>query len=292
MKDIYVQIPAYRDRELLPTIASLFEQAACPDRLRVALLWQYGQDEVNLERLLSRFEHLEVLAWPAHQSQGCNWARQILQEQWAGEPYTLFLDSHHRFASSWDIQVIDMLEALRNSGVNKPILTAYLPPYDPANDPDMRSDCILKIRSAGREQGMLFRLEGDPVTNRADLQQPLAANFVSLHFLFGDGELNRDIAIDPALYFYVDEIAISLRAWSRGYELYHPHKILGWHLYNRSTRVTHWRDNPQARTQHEITLKRVRTLYSGRWFGKFGLGNQRSVADYEARIGEPLIQNL
>lgn len=34
---IFVQIPAYRDRELLPTIMNLFVQARRPQRLRVVV---------------------------------------------------------------------------------------------------------------------------------------------------------------------------------------------------------------------------------------------------------------
>ena len=97
---IFVQIPAYRDRELLPTINNLFEQASRPQRLRVLVAWQYGEEELPLEKELSRWPNLELLKFPAAESQGCNWACRIMQERWAGERYTLFLDSHHRFIPS------------------------------------------------------------------------------------------------------------------------------------------------------------------------------------------------
>ncbi|HEX6284149.1 MAG TPA: GlcNAc-transferase family protein [Pyrinomonadaceae bacterium] len=286
---IFVQIPAYRDRELLPTITNLFEQARQPQRLRVVVAWQYGAEELRLEKHLRRWPNLELLKFPAAQSEGCNWARRIMQERWAGERYTLFLDSHHRFISGWDDEAIDMLEALRRSGVNKPILTGYLPPYDPQHDPAQRSNYIFYIRPAERHRGMLFYLIGDPVPAWSELNEPLRAKFASLHFLFADGVINEELAMDPSIYFFVDEIAISLRAYTLGYDLFHPHRILGWHLYNRSTRVTHWADNSSARIKSEVTYKRIRALFSGRWQGKYGLGSVRSAADYEAAIGEPLI---
>ena len=288
-EQIFVQIPAYRDRELLPTITNLFEQASQPQRLRVIVAWQYGDDELQLEKHLSRWPNLELLKFPAAQSEGCNWARRIMQERWAGERYTLFLDSHHRFISGWDNEAIEMLEALRLSGVNKPILTGYLPPYDPKHDPAARAKYIFYIRPADRYRGLLFYLVGDPVPAWSELNEPLRAKFASLHFLFADGLINEELAIDSSIYFFVDEIAISLRAYTRGYDLFHPHRILGWHLYNRSTRVTHWDDNSSARVQSEVTYKRIRALFSGRWQGKYGLGRVRSAADYEAVIGEPLI---
>ena len=42
---VFVQIPAYRDRELLATIEDLMRTAAVPRRLRVAIAWQYDQTE-------------------------------------------------------------------------------------------------------------------------------------------------------------------------------------------------------------------------------------------------------
>jgi hypothetical protein len=37
---IFVQIPAYRDPDLGPTLEDLFAKAADPDALRVVVLWQ------------------------------------------------------------------------------------------------------------------------------------------------------------------------------------------------------------------------------------------------------------
>ena len=69
----------------------------------------------------------------------------------------------------------------------------------------------------------------------------------------GSKEELEELAIDPSIYFFVDEIAISLRAYTLGYDLFHPHRILGWHLYNRSTRVTHWDSNSTAAVRSEVT---------------------------------------
>jgi hypothetical protein len=290
MERVFVQIPAYRDRELVSTVRDLFEQARHPERLRVAVAWQYSDDELHLEGELRRWPQLELLKIPAAQSEGCNWARRELQTRWAGEAYTLLLDSHHRFVPGWDVETIAMFEQLRAAGVRKPILTGYLPAYDPDNDPAGRLADILRIRPLERHEGMLFRLVSDPIADAARLTAPLPAKFVSLHFLFADGTFNQEVAIDSSIYFFVDEITIALRAFTLGYDLYQPHRVLGWHLYNRATRVTHWNDHARWQVQNEISCKRVRVLYSGRLQGKYGVGTARSVAEYEALVGEPLVQ--
>jgi hypothetical protein len=285
---IFVQIPAYRDRELLPTLESLFENAGRPERLRVVVAWQYAPEEAHLEHALARWENLELIKSPAAQSQGCNWARRLVQKQWAGEHYTLFLDSHHRFVPGWDVLAIDMLESLRAAGSHKPILTGYLPPYDPERGPSDRGQYIFNMRAADRRRGLLFHLVGDPVPDWRALQAPLPARFTSLHFLLADGSFNEEVAIDESIYFFVDEIAIALRAYTRGYDLFHPYRILGWHLYDRATRVAHWEDNPDSRQRFEITHRRIQALYGGRWRGRYGLGEARSAADYERIIGDQL----
>src|SRR6202021_3021860 len=78
--------------------------------------------------------NLKIIPIPADDSLGPNWARRVLQDRYDGEEFTLLLDSHHRFVTGWDQTAREMLEGLRKTCA-KPILTAYLPPYDPKPDP-------------------------------------------------------------------------------------------------------------------------------------------------------------
>lgn len=286
---IYVQIPAYRDGELLATVRDMVGMAASPNRLRIAIAWQYGEDEAHLEDQLRRCGDIELTKIPALESRGCNWARSLLQKGWNGERYTLFLDSHHRFVPGWDAEVINILEERRSAGIAKPIITGYLPPYDPGKDPQGRTASLFRIRLQERHEDMLFRLVGDEIPGWKRLTMPVPAHFSSLHFLFADGSFNLEIAFDPSIYFFADEVAIALRAYTSGYDLFHPHRILGWHLYNRSTRVTHWSDHPAWKRQQDESCRRLQQLYAGRLCGKYGIGEARTISDYENFIGMPLI---
>jgi hypothetical protein len=290
MKDrVFVQIPAYRDSELLATLEDLMRTAERPQRLRVAVAWQYGEGEVGHEVALRRWDNVELKKIPAARSQGCNWARSLLQQDWDGEEYTLFLDSHHRFAPGWDEQVVRLYQECKARGVPKPILTGYLPPYDPANDPAGRTHSIFKMHVLGRHQGMLFRLTGHEISRWKALVEPVPAQFASLHFLFAAGTFNREVPFDPSVYFFADEVAIALRAFTSGYDLFHPHRVLGWHLYDRLTRTTHWADHPGWRRQNEASCRRLRELFSGTLGGRYGLGEARRLVDYEAFVGMKLI---
>jgi hypothetical protein len=182
-----------------------------------------------------------------------------------------------------------MFQELRHAGISKPILTAYLPSYDPSSDPQGRREGLFRIRLRERYEGMLFRLVGDEIPGWRHLTQPVPAHFASLHFLFAEGSFNREIGFDPSIYFFADEVAIALRAYTSGYDLFHPHRLFGWHLYDRSTRTPHWSDHVHWRQQQELSLARLRQLYTNRLSGRYGTGQVRPVSDYEKLIGMRLI---
>ncbi|WP_147256486.1 GlcNAc-transferase family protein [Pseudonocardia hierapolitana] len=286
---ILVQIPAYRDPELMPTVLDLLRTAACPERLSVVIAWQYGEDERELEKPLRRLAPVRLLMTRAANSQGCNWARRELQRCWSGEEFTLLLDSHHRFAPGWDATLVNLHRQLRDSGIERPVMTAYLPPYDPVRDPQGRVEAVYRMALLERRKGLMFRLTGHPVPGWRKLTRPIPACFASLHLLFAEGRFNEVVACDPDIYFFADEIAIALRAFTHGYDLFHPHVVLGWHLYDRTTRGRHWDDHIGSSRQREQSIERLRSLYAGRYCGRYGIGDQRTLAEYEQLTGEPLL---
>ncbi|MFP3462665.1 GlcNAc-transferase family protein [Arthrobacter globiformis] len=259
--DFYVQIPAYRDNELFPTLRSLYAQAAKPGRLRVRVMWQ-RKVHVDLPIDVQGLPGLEVEEVDAASSEGCNWARRRLQRAWRGERYTLFIDSHHRFVAGWDDLALEMLEESRGENSTKPVLTGYLPGYDPASG-YRRTRRPLRLYPYARDQGVLTRLKGEIMTDFERLVKPAPADFVSLHFLLADGSFNNDVPFNPAIYFFGDEVLTSVRAFAAGYRLFHPQRVVGWHAYNRDSRVTHWVDHDGYEARHEHSLAELRRTYRG-----------------------------
>ena len=94
--------------------------------------------------------------------------------------------------------------------------------------------------------------------------------------------------MDPDIYFFADEITVGLRAFTHGYDLFHPHVVLGWHLYDRRTRRTHWADHRDWSRRNDRSLRRLRALYGGEVVGRMGLGNRRTRHDYEQFLGRQL----
>jgi hypothetical protein len=284
-----VQIPAYRDTELGPTLRDLYRKAARPEALRVAVLWQKASNE-TLPPAVRRLPGLELIEMPFEESQGCNWARIQLQARWRGEPYTLFLDSHHRFATGWDRMLIEMHSGLRASGVERPLLTAYMPPYHPAMDPLGRRCRPYKIYPIRREAGLLIHLTSHAIPGWRRLAGPIPAEFASAHLIFTRGSFNEELRWDPNIYFAGDEVAMSLRAHTYGYDLFHPHRVIGWHCYDRGSRRPHWDDHLEWSGQQARSLRRLRRLFTGRLSGDFGLGTARSRRSFEDRLLVPLVE--
>jgi hypothetical protein len=136
---IYVQIASYRDPELKNTLRDLLETASRPNNLRIGIAWQHSPyeefDDITEYQNDSRFDIIDI---DYRDAKGpCN-ARHLLNTRYKNETYTLQLDSHHRFTKDWDVQLIEMLESLRSPTCKKPLLSSYLPSFDPKNDPASR----------------------------------------------------------------------------------------------------------------------------------------------------------
>ncbi|MCU1263194.1 MAG: hypothetical protein JWO80_6079 [Bryobacterales bacterium] len=138
---------------------------------------------------------------------------------------------------------------------------------------------------------MLTHLTGRRVALWPTLRAPIPAAYASLHFLFAEGSFHREILFDPEIYFFGDEIFTGLRAFTHGYDLYHPHKILGWHLYDRSTRTPHWDDHSDWHQAESLSFQKMRDILTGRVRHRGLLASVRSVRAYEEHIGTRLIQD-
>jgi len=139
---IFVQIASYRDPELVKTLDDLFDKAKNPDNLNVCVAFQFSEEDtftkdINKYRDDSRLTIIDI---PYTASKGACWARNKIQQEYKQEQYTLQLDSHHRFTQDWDITCINMLKGLQSRGYDKPLLTSYIPSYNPQTDPKGRVD--------------------------------------------------------------------------------------------------------------------------------------------------------
>lgn len=290
---IFVQIAAYRDPELLPTIADCLAKAKHPNDLRFGICWQKHPAEKCLDPLRGR-KNFTIDEVPWHESKGLCWARARIQKLHQGEEFTLQLDSHHRFAPDWDA---DLLRFMELTGSPRPILTSYANIYEPRTNEKKGSDPFKMVADKFTASGtILFRPHVIP--GWRDLEKPVRARFVSGHFFFTLGRHCEDYAYDPSLYFAGDEISLSIRSYTLGYDLFHPHRNVVWHEYTRKGRVKHWDDHTVAaraevglawHERDQISKRRLRKMLreeeNDEDITGYGLGGVRAHGDYERYAG-------
>ena len=248
MESIFIQIASYRDPELIPTIDDLLNNADTPERLTICIAHQHSKEDKwdTLEKY-SKDGRFIIIDIPHEESLGACWARNQIQQHYDGQTYTLQLDSHHRFVKGWDTICVEMLKALQSKGHPKPLLTGYIPSYNPKKDPQERHPQPWGMRfDKFTPEGIVFFL---PYHIEETVEEPIKARFYSAHFAFTLGEFCNEVQHDPLLYFHGEEITIAVRAFTHGYDMFHPHKIIAWHEYTRNGRTKHWDDDQKWHVQ-------------------------------------------
>jgi len=293
METIFIQIASYRDPELVPTINDLINKAAKPNNLRFGIAWQNDKKNDIWDNLDSfkNDERFKIIDIEYQKSNGVCWARNKVQQLYNNEKYTLQIDSHHRFVQDWDILLIDMIKKLQKDGYDKPLITTYLPSYDPKNDPQDRIMVPWKMNfDRFIPEGAVFfmpaRFDDDD-----DISKPLPARFYSAHFAFTIGDFVNEVQHDPNYYFHGEEISIAARAFTHGYDLFHPNIIIAWHEYTRKDRTKQWDDDKtwgQKNTHSHLTNRKLFGMDGETQQGhdgQYGFGTVRTLRDYEKYSG-------
>lgn len=282
---IFVSIASYRDPELTNTISDCLARARFPDELRFGICWQHDAEDDSLRGPTdSRFRIIDC-DWRA--SRGACWARAEIMKLWDGEDYFLQIDSHHRFAQNWDERLIDIAS---RTGSLKPLLTTYCPAYTPGDTPDYQAEPTQMDFDYFAEGGIpLFR--GGENRRFRETRRALRARFVSGHFLFTIGSFAREVPYDPDLYFHGEEIMLAVRAYTWGYDLFHPPEALLWHEYTREYRRKHWDDHEEGPVEvawyarDEVSMRKVSQFLREPFVGTFGCGPMRRFSEYEEYAG-------
>jgi glycosyltransferase involved in cell wall biosynthesis len=289
---IFVQIAAYRDPQLEPTIKNMLENAKRPKNLRVGICRQYNPDDqfdlLEEYRKDKRFRILDVLY---SDSKGVCWARNQVQQLYEGEEYTLQIDSHMRFEKDWDDTLIKMVKQLQKKGFEKPLLTGYVSSFDPDNDPAGRVQEPWRMAfDRFIPEGAVFFLP-ETIPGWQQMKEPVTARFYSAHFAFTLGQFSTEVQHDPEFYFHGEEISIAVRAYTHGYDLFHPHKVVIWHEYTRKGRTKQWDDDKDWVNKNNLSHQKNRQLFGMDGeevtmdFSKYGFGTERTLRDYEIYSG-------
>lgn len=290
---IFVQIASYRDPELLPTLKDILLKAKYPENLIFSIAWQHSKDEKwdNLDEYINdpRFKIIDI---DYKESKGVCWARNLLQKNYDGEKYTLQMDSHHRFVENWDEKLINTLKKIQKKGYKKPLISGYIPSYEPTTDPVGRVMEPWKMNFDRFSPEGIVHFMPATIDEHKEINEPVRARFYSAHFAFTLGQFVKEVPHDPELYFHGEEHSISVRAFTWGYDLFHLHEVIMWHYYTRNGAKRQWDDDSEWSKLNNHAHLRCRKLfsmddeiYNPDEFGIYGFGNIRTLDDYERYSG-------
>jgi hypothetical protein len=293
---IFVHLPAYREPELVPTIKDCLAQAKYPGRIVFGICRQYNPDDKfdNIDEFRGN-KQFKLVEMHYTEAKGLPYARQKINDMITDETYVLQLDSHHRFTKDWDETLVQMHLGLEKKGFT-PILTGYLPYYNPKTDPEGRCGEPWQQQFACfYPHGTIFIRPG-LLTGYQTMTEPVQSRFISGHFAFARTKWAKEIKHDPSIYFSGEELNLTVRSFTHGYDLFHPHKIVIWHATMREERsgILLWDDQSKRGENwygHQQTAwKRIRNLLRTQKdddvdLTGYDLGKVRTLRDFERYAG-------
>lgn len=278
---IFISIASYRDPQLLPTLKDMLDKAAHPENLHIAICWQdSGAPEIFAqagflpqgyrivkEREVTMFSYrqarIDAIAVHYYASQGACWARHLAETLFENERYFLQIDSHCRFIPDWDNEMIALLRQVKMRSP-RPIISSYPPAYTPGDNEEASKKTYVS-RLIFRE----YDEQGIPMVGSVpfEAREPVRGSYLAGGFIFTVGDFVKAVPNDPQIFFAGEEIAMSVRAFTHGYDIYHPHKPLLWHYYQREEHSKVWSDHTD-RAKDRGKVEKT-------WWERDGLSKQR-----------------
>ena len=185
----------------------------------------------------------------------------------------LQVDSHTDFRQDWDVGLVQFLR--RVPSYPRAVLSNYPRPGSPSD----RSWPPLGAGETESPQGALcggdmeplpdskvytFRLKDRSHQRRAGMGSiPRPGCFVAAGFLFGPAAMLDAVRFDPYLpyIFHGEELSLSMRLWTSGFEIYSPPVDLVAHDYGRkSGSPKFWETVSGARTREMLTCSPSRRI--------------------------------
>ena len=223
-REILLRVVAYRDPELIRTIASAWESADDAARVRFAIVHQFGPETEHLLDPLRGDRRVRTFQLPWSSARGLGWARRMTDRMRVAEAYTLQIDSHTRFAAGWDTALVEQWEARRDPYA---VLSCYPGPFSIVDEDhvalqEARPHLIVP---AGADPDGIPRQDGGPAVPGGT-----RALLVAGGFQFSSGEVCtrleqvRDVMVG-------DEYVRALQLFTHGWNVYAPSSVPLFHLY-------------------------------------------------------------
>ncbi|NOQ30430.1 MAG: hypothetical protein GQ570_04810 [Helicobacteraceae bacterium] len=292
---IFISVASYCDKLLFFTIKDAIAKAQNPENIMFGIVDQNDKTQKDIIDLLAFAKQIKYVYINKLDTLGVSWARNIAFSLFDNEEYLLQIDSHMMFMQNWDEILIqqhtDLLKIAK-----KPIISTY--PYDFHFDENEEivfkehsSEYVLELRphpdTTLEEESAVLRFRAEH--NKSST--PVHGCHMAAGFIFTNGNFIEEVPYDPYLYFHGEEQSLSIRSYTKGWDIYHPNLIPLYHNYKiTKTNYTthHWnKDVDTKRVLSSTYLKERATQRINRLFYEdgmknsiYGLGNVRTLDEY------------
>ena len=290
---IFVSIAAYCDPLLHFTLARAVATASDPAGLHFGVVDQSPASAARPPAAALAPARLGYVRIAPVDARGPCWARALAMAFYDGEDWFFQIDSHMDFDQDWDARLVQEASALL-PGRRGIVLSAYPNPFVLQGQQIVRKVCtdgvlahVVKAGGAFEADHPVLSFEAHPVDSRA----PLPGFHLGAGCLFAPGAMAEEFPYDPNFYFHGEEQALALRLFTHGWDIFHMPQLPVYHLYNNAEsgapkRPLHWdaeHDAQRSETWWSLeqrSRQRLAALVRGEVRGVFGLGSERTVADY------------
>jgi hypothetical protein len=280
---IFVLLVSAQDRDCQATVNDLFVKASHPERVFLGL-FHAGDDSViappGVDPAQVRMIRQSHVRFP-----GFCAAQHAAQQLYNGEEFVLVGESHMRFVIGWDDKCIAMLGLCDSAS---PVLSSCPASFTPPNvlEESALHTYLKAVASWGNTE---IRFEAECLALLP--AKPLRGAFLSSRMLFAHGDLFSRVPFDPYLDEPQADISLALRLFTHGFDIYHPHSVLAYHL---PVNLPSPSLNPECGKQRFAFLRNAVTQTERAYLidlDRYTLGVARSLDAFEAFSGLNLKHN-
>lgn len=200
---------------------------------------------------------VRILRLGERESYGPFFGRYLSSKLYRGENFLLQIDAHTKFRRHWDAALIDQMH--KTPSYPYSIISNYPPSGDPkdtkiwpaptgftdgSSPPPALCGCTFESAGGSEAKHMTVRLAGTnrKFENTVDPTRPHHSAFVAAGFMIAHGSVVNNVPYDPFLPFLFmgEEISMSVRFWTSGYDIYAPAQDVVSHEYVRKHGPKFW----------------------------------------------------
>lgn len=292
-RKIFISIASFRDRLCSSTIESLISNARFPERITIGVCEQNEiEDRPCLQEKFKKY--VKIIRMKSDEAEGPSYARFLCSRLFSGEDYYFQIDSHSKLVKHWDIKILEMMNECESK---KPILSHYPLDFSEYNFEPPDNTNVTFIKKASMNHNGVLSFHGADVVK--PFKKPKKNYFIAAGFFFAPRQFIKEVPFDPYLpnLFTGEEILLSARAFTHGWDVFSPNRNILYHFYTRKDEPKFWDEkNYKIPSDAELKVKiilgqidasekdKIKDPKIRDSIQKYTIGTKRSLTEFYKKI--------